>query len=80
MQRLLFDGYRPHLQVDGGEYLGISFFDVAANEPETPFTAKARLSYWPEVDYTPLQAGVAFHVKEGAKTVGTGIVTEGWSN
>ncbi|MDR2212557.1 MAG: hypothetical protein LBE21_02875 [Pseudomonadales bacterium] len=79
MQRSLPEGYRPHLQVDDGEYLGISFFDIAPEvEFGAPRRAKASLMYWPDVDYTPLQEGARFKVKEGSKTVGLGRVIRGW--
>lgn len=78
MQRSLFDGYRPHLQVDDGEYLGVSLFEVSSEGNTGQMQrAKASLVYWPNVDYTPLKVGVQFKVKEGARTVGVGTVVGG---
>lgn len=80
MQRSLFDGYRPHLQVDEGEYLGVSFFDVSSDiSPGDQHRVKAHLVYWPSVDYSPLKVGAEFKVREGANTVGVGVVIHGWS-
>lgn len=78
MQRPVFDGYRPHLRIGEGEYLGISFFDVAPSKTANLVRANAYLIYWPGVDYSPLKAGVQFQVLEGAKIVGHGTVVVGW--
>ena len=78
MQRSVFDGYRPHLRIGDGEYLGISFSDVGSSAPGASVRAKASLMYWPEVDYSGLVPGVHFLVMEGAHTVGQGTVVTGW--
>lgn len=79
MQRALQDGYRPHLQVGEGEYLGVRLFGVRAGETGSEtHRAYAQLVYWPDVDYASLDVGVQFKVKEGARTVGEGTVIRGW--
>ena len=77
MLRPILEGYRPHLRVGEGEYLGISFTDIAQATPGDTFRAKASLMYWPDVDYSSLRAGVQFQVMEGAQTVGCGTVVMG---
>ncbi|WP_193165848.1 hypothetical protein [Microbulbifer hainanensis] len=69
--------YRPHLVVEerpNDEYLGVQF--VGCRGPiefgkEIPVTVN--LPY-KEIDYSMLQPGVSFLVKEGGKTVGSGRV------
>ncbi len=78
MQRPVLDGYRPHLRIGEGEYLGISFFDVGPAAPGVSLRAKAKLMYWPNVDYSSLTPGVKFQVMEGSQAVGQGMVVIGW--
>jgi hypothetical protein len=78
MTRSVTDGYRPHLRVGDGEYLGISFFDVNRVSAGDCFHAKASLMYWPNVDYSCLKAGTKFQVVEGGLSVGQGKIVIGW--
>lgn len=78
MQRSFADGYRPHLRIGEGDYLGVSFFDVGSVVPGVSARAKASLMYWPDVDYSALVPGVHFQVMEGAHVVGHGAVVTGW--
>lgn len=81
MQRPLFEGYRAHLLVEDGEYLGVSFSDVGSEVvPGELYRAQAHLVYWPSVDYSPLKVGVRFNVKEGERTVGHGAVLSDWTS
>ena len=79
MQRSVSDGYRPHLRIGDGEYLGISFFDVDSTTSGTSLRAKASLMYWPDIDYSGLVPGVHFSVMEGAHVVGQGTVVTAWN-
>jgi hypothetical protein len=74
LNRSLFEGYRPHFRVGGGEYLGISFEKVEAQsgDPDT-FLATVALVY-SGVDYGALVKGAQFEILEGARVVGTGRV------
>ena len=69
--------YRPHLVVDDDpseEYLGVSFLTFAGVvEFDTKFEATAELLY-ELVDYSALQPGASFKIREGATTVGIGVV------
>jgi hypothetical protein len=79
MYRSLFEGYRPHFQVNEGEYLGISFESVSPSEEDSStYRAKVALVYWPRVDYGPLTKGAQFKIKEGDQIVGMGAVISGW--
>lgn len=74
----LYSGfYRPHLVVNGDRaqtYLGVVF----SNGPET-FSASEEVRasielIYEKVDYSPLKRGTSFEIKEGAHTVGEGMV------
>jgi hypothetical protein len=78
MLRPILNGYRPHLRVGEGEYLGISFTDIVQVSTGDTVRAKASLMYWPNVDYSSLRAGVQFQVMEGAQAVGRGTVVMDW--
>jgi hypothetical protein len=70
-------GYRPHLRVEGGDYLGVEFVDGPA-EPLIPGQksyATVRFLYWPEVCYEALTVGTSFEILEGSRVVGRGCVT-----
>jgi len=76
-QKVLPDGYRPHLRVNGGEYLGVEFFGASRRIDSKPtFRAKVRLVYWPQVDYEALSIGTTFEILEGPSVVGHGRVTK----
>lgn len=78
LNRDLFEGYRPHFRVGGGEHLGISFekIDVQSDAPDT-YRATVALVYSPGVDYGALVKGAQFEILEGARVVGTGRVLAG---
>lgn len=69
--------YRPHLRVEGCEYLGVSFVDGPYASPGSTVRAVAALIYDPEVDYCALLVGTHFDVLEGPKVVGSGRVVRG---
>jgi hypothetical protein len=68
--------YRPHLQVAGGEYLGVVF----VGGPELPVQpgagalATVDFVYEPGVSYAALTEGASFEVLEGPKVVAKGRV------
>jgi hypothetical protein len=67
--------YRPHVVVADGEYLGVEFVSCdGALAYDEPRGARFRLLYWPEVEYSVLQAGVTFTIREGPRIVGRGRV------
>jgi len=64
--------YRPHLVVEG-QYLGVQFTgDGTILTAGEDHRVTLRLMY--EVDYSALQPGTEFSVREGRRTVGTGRV------
>lgn len=68
--------YRPHLRVNGGEYLGVTFVDGPL-EPVAPGwsgSAIVALLYEPNIDYSALKPGASFEVLEGARIVAVGNV------
>ena len=68
--------YCPHLQVSGGEYLGVVFTGGPA-EPVPPggnADATVAFVYEPNVNYEVLTVGTTFQVMEGAKVVAYGHV------
>ena len=69
-------GYRPHLRVGGGEYLGVEFVDGPEHpiKPGESAFATVRFAYSPQVDYSALVQGAQFEVLEGGRTVGRGHV------
>ncbi|RZJ13076.1 MAG: hypothetical protein EON50_09885 [Acidovorax sp.] len=69
--------YRPHLRVEDGEYLGVSFVDGPQARPALLARALAALVYEPGVDYSALAVGTHFEVFEGPKVVGSGRVLRG---
>ena len=73
---LLNENYRPHFQVNCGEYLGVKI-DGGMFEPVklgSVVQVKAHFVYAPNVDYSDLQVGVQFLVLEGSRIVGIGKV------
>lgn len=69
--------YRPHLRVEDGEYLGVSFVDGPQAHPGSMTHALAVLMYEPGVDYSALVVGTHFEVFEGPAIVGSGRVLRG---
>ncbi len=69
--------YRPHLRVQGGEYLGVSFVDGQLVSPGSAARSVAALIYEPGVDYSALMVGTHFDVLEGQTLVGSGRVLRG---
>jgi translation elongation factor EF-Tu-like GTPase len=69
-------GYRPHLRVGDGEYLGVEFVDgpEQPTEPGESTFATVRFLYAPQVDYRALVEGAQFEILEGGRTVGHGHV------
>ncbi len=70
-------GYRPHLRVGDGEYLGIEVVRASEGIAKGRAQAIVRLLYWPQVNYDALSPGAAFDVLEGPNVVGHGRVIEG---
>jgi len=69
-------GYRPHLRVGNGEYLGIEVLRVSEGPAKASAQVVVRLLYWPQVNYDALSAGASFDVLEGPNIVGHGRVIE----
>ncbi len=69
--------YRPHLCVENGQYLGVSFVDGPQVRPGSVIHALAALMYEPGVDYSALVVGTHFEVFEGPAVVGSGRVLRG---
>lgn len=67
-------GYRPHLVAEGNsEYIGVTFLHPLAIGENKAVQFKP---LYPDVDFRPLLIrGIKFEIKEGARTVGTGVVT-----
>ena len=69
--------YRPHIVVNrdpNQQYLGIAFYDgQTAFEQGEEVAVRMRLLY-DKVDYSALKRGTTFLIKEGAHTVGEGVV------
>jgi len=74
---VLLAGYRPHLRVAGGDYLGVEFVDGPPRplHPGEGCTAKVRFLYQPSVSYQALAMGAEFEVLEGSRIVGSGHVS-----
>ena len=70
-------GYRPHLRVGSGEYLGIEVLRAKEGKAKGTALAVLRLLYWPQVNYDALSPGASFEVLEGPKVVGGGRVIRG---
>ena len=70
-------GYRPHLRVGDGEYLGIEVVRATDGAANGSANAIVRLLYWPQVNYDALLPGASFEVLEGPNVVGHGRVIEG---
>lgn len=70
-------GYRPHLRVANGEYLGIEVLHTSKGSGKGSAQAVVRLLYWPQVNYDALSAGASFDVLEGPNIVGHGRIIEG---
>ncbi len=71
-------GYRPHLRVAGdGELLGVEFCGGPAEARlGAPAHAKIIMLDYPGVAYEKLAAGAEFEILEGARKVGSGVVTK----
>ena len=73
--------YRPHVVVGDGEYFGTVVLSAPARvQANRPFIATFGLVYYPEVDYSALEPGVEFSVREGARVVGHGRVLSRWDD
>jgi len=67
--------YRPHLQVNEGQYLGVAFTKGPARiEPGAEANASVALVYEPGVNYSALKEGASFKVMEGGTPVAVGEV------
>ena len=72
--------YRPHLVISGSgdaeeHYMGVAFVGgVERLDAGQCAEVQLALVYFPNVDYTSLQPGVVFCVREGRRTVGYGTV------
>ena len=67
--------YMPHAVVnEEGEYLGIRFLDGPVPQVGVAGEYRLALGYYPTVDYTALQPGICFTLREGARVVATGRV------
>ena len=69
-------GYRPHLRVGKGEYLGIEVLRASEGATKGSAEVVVRLLYWPQVNYDALAAGASFDVLEGPNIVGHGRVID----
>ena len=87
--------YRPHLVVQDTTvrqavspadneiepYLGVVFIEGPAPVVGDPILATLALMYYPGVDYSALQVGATFTIREGPQIVGFGTVWErGWAS
>jgi len=90
---LSMGSYRPHLVVQDTTvrqavspadneiepYLGVVFIEGQVPIVGDPILATLALMYYPGVDYSALQVGATFTIREGPQIVGFGTVTEqGW--
>lgn len=68
--------YRPHLQVGGGEFLGVACSGGPSDPVKPGQAAQCQVAfvYAPAVNYDKLQKGVVYSVMEGSKCVATGRV------
>ena len=77
MPNLISGQYRPHIVVNRDpdkEYLGVVFYGgPPAFEPGEEVAVQMRLVY-DKVDYSALTPDIIFLIKEGARTVGEGVV------
>ena len=71
-------GYRPHFTVgDGGDWLAVTAIRCPIHvAPGEEADVEFELDYHPNVDYSPLQVGAEFAMREGSRIVATGIVLE----
>ena len=66
--------YRPHFVIKGtSEYLGVQFVNLDESPFEKEMLSNVKLLY-EGVDYSALVTGTVFEIREGAHTVGEGIV------
>ena len=83
--------YRPHLVVQDRSvryarirnnvieegHWAVSFFDGPSEFSfGEPVRCRLILDWFPEADYSPLEKGATFTVREGARIVGHGVVLE----
>jgi hypothetical protein len=74
----LLQGYRPHLVADNHSpetYLGVYFLegpDISVSDQA--LRCRLVLVYYPDVDYSALQIGTTFTIREGPHVVGSGTV------
>ena len=71
-------GYCPYFVIPGqDDCLAVRFIDFPESAQfEIPVITQVELMYASSVDYSSLKPGVKFKVKEGIKTVATGIVLQ----
>jgi len=69
--------YMPHAVVEGStEYLGVRFLDGSRVPAGKPGRFVLSLMYFPRVDYSALQPGARFTLREGGQVVAMGQVLE----
>lgn len=75
-----WENYRPHLVPSSKEeWLGVIAVNLPEEDAVYPATSRVvdfDLVYYPQVDYSDLQTGSAFDIREGPRVVGTGTVIE----
>jgi len=75
-----WENYRPHLVPSSKEnWLGVTAVNLPEEDAVFPATSRVvdfDLVYHPQVDYSDLQTGSAFDIREGSRVVGTGTVIE----
>ncbi|OGV78630.1 MAG: hypothetical protein A3K19_31910 [Lentisphaerae bacterium RIFOXYB12_FULL_65_16] len=70
------DGWHPEAVTGDSTYLGVCFVD-GPEEVEHSELYRVELQLLYGVDYSPLVKGCTFTIREGARAVGFGVVTEG---
>jgi len=70
-----FAGYMPHVVVEcEDDFLGVRFADNPSEHFGVPAKVRLILMYYPHVNYSKLKKDIAFSIKEGGRTVGSGRV------
>ena len=74
------ENYRPHLIPRRSDnWLAVTVINLPKEDAVFPATSRVvefDLDYHPQVDYSELQVGNDFDIREGPRVVGTGTVTE----
>ena len=70
------EGYRPHFVIPpNGQYLGVTAIRCPGPvAPGDEADVEFHLDYHPRVDYSALQTGTLFEMREGPRAVATGRV------